>query len=97
MGTLKAADGKTDLYYRLVKPADFDTAKKYPVVVYVYGGPHSQMVSNRWRYGAGGWEIYMAQKGYLVFVMDNRGTAYRGLDFEQVTYRRLGSQKRKIR
>ena len=90
MGTLKAADGETDLYYRLVKPADFDTAKKYPVVVYVYGGPHSQMVNNRWRYGAGGWEIYMAQKGYLVFVMDNRGTAYRGIDFEQVTHRRLG-------
>ena len=90
MGTLKAADGETDLYYRLVKPADFDAAKKYPVVVYVYGGPHSQMVNNRWRYGTGGWEIYMAQKGYLVFVMDNRGTAYRGMDFEQVTHRRLG-------
>ena len=90
-GTLKAADGVTDLYYRLVKPADFNPAKKYPVAVYVYGGPHSQMVNNRWRYGSGGWETYMAQKGYLVFVMDNRGTSYRGLAFEQATYRRLGT------
>lgn len=89
-GTLKAADGQSDLWYRMVKPADFDPAKRYPVVVYVYGGPHSQMVNNRWRYGSGGWETHMAQKGYIVFVMDNRGTAYRGRAFEQVTHRRLG-------
>jgi dipeptidyl-peptidase-4 len=74
----------------MIKPAGFDAAKKYPVAVYVYGGPHSQMVSNRWRYGSGGWETHMAQKGYIVFVMDNRGTAYRGLDFENVTHRQLG-------
>lgn len=90
LGTVKAADGVSDLYYRLIKPDGFDTSKKYPVVVYVYGGPHSQMVNNRWRYGSGGWETYMAQKGYIVFVMDNRGTAYRGLDFENVTHRQLG-------
>ena len=89
-GRIKAADGVTDLWYRMVKPADFDANKKYPVVVYVYGGPHSQMVRNQWRYGSYGWETYMAQKGYIVFVMDNRGTAYRGLDFEQATFRRLG-------
>lgn len=89
-GTLKAADGMTELWYRMVKPANFDATKRYPVVVYVYGGPHSQLVSNRWRYGSGGWETYMAQKGYIVFVMDNRGTAYRGTAFEQVTHRRLG-------
>lgn len=91
VGSIKAADGVSDLWYRMVKPADFDQTKKYPVVVYVYGGPHSQMVSNRWRYGSGGWETYMAQKGYIVFVMDNRGTAYRGLNFEQATFRQLGN------
>lgn len=90
LGTLKAADDVSDLYYRLIKPAGFDASRKYPVAVYVYGGPHSQMVSNRWRYGSGGWETHMAQKGYLVFVMDNRGTAYRGSAFEHVTHRRLG-------
>lgn len=94
-GTVKAADGSTDLYYRLVKPADFDASGKYPVAVYVYGGPHSQMVNNRWRYGSGGWETYMAQKGYLVFVMDNRGTSYRGAAFEQVTHRQLGVEEAK--
>jgi dipeptidyl-peptidase-4 len=90
LGSLKAADGVTDLYYRMIKPAGFDKTKRYPVAVYVYGGPHSQMVSNRWRYGSGGWETYMAQKGYIVFVMDNRGTAYRGIEFENVTHRQLG-------
>lgn len=90
LGRVKAADNVTDLYYRLIKPTGFDASKKYPVAVYVYGGPHSQMVNNRWRYGSGGWETYMAQKGYIVFVMDNRGTSYRGSGFEQVTHRRLG-------
>ncbi|MDR1742809.1 MAG: DPP IV N-terminal domain-containing protein [Dysgonamonadaceae bacterium] len=94
-GTIKAADNKTDLFYRMVKPADFDPSKKYPVIVYVYGGPHSQLVANRWRYGSGGWEMYMAQKGYLVFVMDNRGTSNRGFDFENVTHRRLGVEEGK--
>lgn len=94
-GSINAADGTTDLYYRLVKPADFDPTKKYPVAVYVYGGPHSQMVNNRWRYGSAGWETYMAQKGYLVFVMDNRGTSYRGAAFEQVTHRQLGVEESK--
>ena len=89
-GTIKAADNQTDLYYRLVKPTGFDASRRYPVVVYVYGGPHSQLVTNRWKYDARGWEIYMAQKGYLVFVMDNRGTSNRGIDFENVTHRRLG-------
>ncbi|OJV37375.1 MAG: S9 family peptidase [Bacteroidia bacterium 43-41] len=95
LGTLKADDDKTDLFYRMIKPADFDASKKYPVVIYVYGGPHSQMVQNRWRYGSGGWETYMAQKGYIVFVMDNRGTTYRGRDFEDITYRQLGVEEAK--
>lgn len=89
-GTLKAADDTTDLYYRLVKPADFDPARRYPVVVYVYGGPHAHNVDARWHYAARGWEIYMAQRGYLIFVLDNRGSERRGRDFEQVTFRQLG-------
>ncbi len=89
-GSLKAADGTTDLYYRLVKPVDFDPAKKYPAVVYVYGGPHAHNVDNSWNYAARPWEIYMAQKGYVIFVIDNRGSQYRGFEFESCTHRRLG-------
>ena len=61
VGTLKAADGKTDLYYRLIKPVNFDPNKKYPAVVYVYGGPHAQLIHNNRNYDARGWDIYMAQ------------------------------------
>ena len=89
-GTIKAADGTTDLYYRMVKPADFDPAKKYPTVVYVYGGPHAHNVDARWHYCSRSWETYMAQKGYLLFILDNRGSENRGRDFEQVTFRQLG-------
>lgn len=91
IGTIKADDGKTDLYYRIVKPHDFDPGKKYPVVVYVYGGPHAQLITNTWRYGAGGWDLYMAQQGYIVFTLDNRGSAGRGLAFEQVIHRQVGT------
>lgn len=89
-GTLKAADGKTDLYYRLVKPVGFDPARKYPAVVYVYGGPHAHNVDDSWNYAARPWEIYMAQKGYVIFVLDNRGSEYRGFEFESCTHRHLG-------
>jgi len=89
-GTLKAADGVTDLYYRMVKPADFDPQKKYPTVVYVYGGPHAHNVDAGWHYSSRSWETYMAQKGYIIFVLDNRGSENRGRDFEQVTFRQLG-------
>ena len=89
-GTITAADGKTPLYYRLVKPVDFDPAKKYPTVVYVYGGPHAHNVQESFNHGYRPWEIYMAQKGYVVFVVDNRGSQYRGFEFESVTHRRLG-------
>ena len=89
-GTLKAADGKTDLYYRMVKPADFDASKKYPTVIYVYGGPHAHNVDARWHYGSRSWETYMAQKGYVLFILDNRGSENRGREFEQVTFRQLG-------
>ena len=89
-GSIKAADGTTDLYWRMVKPADFDPQKKYPTVVYVYGGPHAHNVEASWHWGSRSWETYMAQKGYIVFVMDNRGSDDRGLDFEQATFRQLG-------
>ena len=89
-GTVKAADGVTDLYYRMVKPADFDPAKKYPTVVYVYGGPHAHNVEASWHWHSRSWETYMAQKGYVLFILDNRGSEHRGRDFEQATFRQLG-------
>lgn len=90
MGKLKANDGKTDLYYRMVLPVDFDSLKKYPCIVYVYGGPHAQMITNSWLGGAAGWDYYMAQNGYIVFTLDNRGSANRGLEFENIIHRQLG-------
>ena len=89
-GTIKAADGQTDLYYRMVKPHDFDPSKKYPTVIYVYGGPHAHNVDARWNYCSRSWETYMAQKGYVLFILDNRGSENRGRDFEQATFRQLG-------
>ena len=89
-GTIKAADGVTDLYYRMVKPADFDPAKKYPTVIYVYGGPHAHNVEASWHWYSRSWETYMAQKGYILFILDNRGSENRGRDFEQATFRQLG-------
>ena len=86
----KAADGKTDLYYRLVKPVNFDPNKKYPTVVYVYGGPHAHNVEAAWNYLTRPWEVYMAQRGYVVFVVDNRGSENRGFEFESCTHRHLG-------
>ena len=89
-GTIKAADGVTDLYYRMVKPHDFDPTRKYPTVVYVYGGPHAHNVEAAWHWYSRSWETYMAQKGYLLFILDNRGSESRGRDFEQATFRQLG-------
>ena len=89
-GSIKAADGITDLYYRMVKPADFNPEKKYPTVVYVYGGPHANNVQASWHWASRTWETYMAQKGYIVFILDNRGSQYRGRDFEQATFHQLG-------
>ena len=94
-GTIKAADGTTDLYYRMVKPVNFDQNKKYPTVVYVYGGPGIRNVEARWHYASRGWETYMAQKGYLLFILDNRGSCDRGRDFEQATFRHLGVEEMK--
>ena len=94
-GSIKAADGVTDLYYRLIKPVNFDATKKYPAVVYVYGGPHAHNVQASRGYYFRGWEIYMAQLGYVIFVLDNRGSQYRGLKFEQATFRHLGDEEMK--
>ena len=89
-GTIKAADGTTNLYYRMVKPAGFDPQKKYPTVVYVYGGPHAHNVDASWHWASRSWETYMAQKGYVLFILDNRGSENRGRDFEQATFHQLG-------
>jgi dipeptidyl-peptidase-4 len=90
MVTLTAADGITPLNGRLIYPANFDATKKYPVMVYVYGGSHAQLVTNKWLSGAGYFDIYMAQQGYVVFTIDNRGSDARGKKFCEVTHRNLG-------
>ncbi len=90
-GTIKAADDTTDLFYRLILPPNFDSAKRYPVMVYVYGGPHSQMVQDRWLGGASAHMLSLACSDVIVFTVDNRGTSYRGMDFEAATHRRLGT------
>jgi len=88
--TLKAADNKTELTGRLILPVDFDPSVKYPIIVYVYGGPHSQLVNKSWLNNTRWWQYYMASKGFISFTMDNRGTNNRGKDFEAVTFRNLG-------
>ncbi len=86
-GTLTAEDGHT-LHYRMIKPRDFDPKQKYPVFQYVYGGPHVQYVTKSW----GRWiEQYMAQQGFVVFVIDNRGSDRRGMKFESALYKKMGT------
>ena len=89
-GTIKAADGLTDLHYRLVKPLHLDTLRKYPTIVYVYGGPHAQLVDASFNSGVRGWDIYMASRGYVMFTVDGRGSAHRGHAFESIIHRNLG-------
>jgi len=84
------ADDGTELFCRMITPPDFDPGKKYPALVYVYGGPHAQLVTNSWLGGASLFLYYMAQEGYVVFTLDNRGSANRGRDFEQAIFRNLG-------
>ncbi|AUX17406.1 S9 family peptidase [Flavobacterium columnare] len=88
--TITSADGKTPLNGRIIYPANFDVTKKYPVMVYVYGGSHAQLVNNRWLGGASYFDLYMAQNGYVVFTMDNRGSDSRGKKFCDVNHRQLG-------
>jgi dipeptidyl-peptidase-4 len=91
--TIKSADGTTDLYTRLIKPSNFDPNKKYPVLVYVYGGPHAQMITNSFLDGANLWMYWMAEQGYLVFTVDNRGSDNRGFAFESNIHRNLGTNE----
>ncbi|MEZ4854117.1 DPP IV N-terminal domain-containing protein [Flavobacterium sp.] len=88
--TITSADGKTPLNGRIIYPLNFDANKKYPVMVYVYGGSHAQLVQNRWLAGGGYFDYYMAQNGYVVFTLDNRGSDNRGKHFCEVNHRQLG-------
>jgi dipeptidyl-peptidase-4 len=81
----------TDLYCRMFYPVGFDSTKKYPTVVYLYNGPHSQLVTNTWMGGADLWYHYMAQKGFIVFTLDGRGTDNRGKAFSQAIHRQVGT------
>lgn len=90
IGQIKGTDGSV-LYTRLIKPSNFDPEKKYPVLVYVYGGPHAQMITNSWLDGASLWMYWMAEQGYLVFTLDNRGSGERGFAFESQVHRQLGT------
>lgn len=92
-GTVKSADGQYDNWYRLFLPTDFDPARKYPVILYVYGGPHSQMVQDTWLGQVRMWEMLMAQKGYIVYVQDNRGTQNRGAEYEKAIHRHCGQNE----
>ncbi|OYT16730.1 MAG: hypothetical protein B7C24_06260 [Bacteroidetes bacterium 4572_77] len=89
LGTLENEEGD-ELYYRLIKPANFDSTKQYPVFFYLYGGPHAQMITDSWMGGANMFMQLMAQRGYVVFTIDNRGTPNRGFAFENIIHRKLG-------
>ena len=88
-GSLKAEDGQT-LYYRMIKPTGFDENQRYPVLIRVYGGPHVQYVQRSWDSRWGLFDQVMAQRGYIVFTLDNRGSARRGVKFESPIFRRMG-------
>ncbi len=90
LGSVKSADGQYDNHYRLVLPKDFDPSQKYPLILYVYGGPHSQMVRNGFMAELRRWEMYMAQRGYILYIQDNRGTDNQGLEYEQAIHRQCG-------
>ena len=95
LGTVPSVDGAYENYYRLIYPKDFNPAKKYPVILYVYGGPHSQLVQDSWLGEIRMWEMLMAQKGYLVYIQDNRGTPNRGAAFEKAINRYCGQEEMK--
>ncbi len=90
LGSVKSADSLYDNHYRMIMPKDFDPSKKYPLILYAYGGPHSQMVTDSWLANLRRWEMYMAQRGYIVYVQDNRGTQNHGLAYEQAVHGRCG-------
>lgn len=88
-----AADDGTPLYGKLIYPTNFDPSKKYPVIVYLYNGPHVQLITNTFPASGNLWYEYMAQHGYIIFTMDGRGSGNRGLKFEQATFRQLGTNE----
>jgi dipeptidyl-peptidase-4 len=90
ISSIKGIDGTT-LYTRMIKPSNFDPSKKYPVLVYVYGGPHAQMITNSWLDGANLWMHWMAEQGYIIFTLDNRGSGERGFAFESGIHRQCGT------
>ena len=90
--SVKAHDG-VPLNAVIIKPSDFDASKKYPVLVFTYGGPHAQVVLNSWGANTGLWHQLMTQKGYIIFSLDNRGSAGRGHVFEEPIQHRLGAQE----
>ena len=89
---VKIHDGM-DLNAWMIKPANFDPAKKYPALVYTYGGPHAQIVMNQWGGATFLWHQMMAQKGFVIFALDNRGSAGRGHLFEEPIHFRFGAQE----
>ncbi|MDX1906060.1 MAG: DPP IV N-terminal domain-containing protein [Bacteroidia bacterium] len=89
---IPAQDG-TPLYCRMIRPSGFVETTRYPVLVYLYGGPHNQLVQDRWLGGADLFLISLAQQGYVVFTLDNRGSSFRGQAFEQATFRQLGTRE----
>ena len=92
--TLNADDG-TPLYGKLILPTNFDPSKKYPVIVYLYNGPHLQLITNSFPASGNLWYEYMAQNGYIVFTMDGRGSSNRGAKFERAVFRNLGEVEMK--
>ncbi len=92
---IRAADGITPLYGKLILPPNFDREKKYPTIVYLYNGPNVQLIHNSFPESGNLWYEYMAQHGYIVFTMDGRGSWNRGIDFEQATFRKLGEVEMK--
>lgn len=88
--TIASTDKTVPLNCRMILPPQFDATKKYPVIVYVYGGPHVQLISDSWLGQADMWLYYMAQQGYITFSLDNRGSLNRGLNFENAIHRNLG-------
>jgi dipeptidyl-peptidase-4 len=77
----------------MIKPVGFDPSRKYPVLIYTYGGPHAQVVRNAWGGATFLWHELMAEKGFVIFAMDNRGSSGRGHVFEEPIHYRLGAQE----
>lgn len=90
---ISAADAKTMLWCRMILPPAFDSTKKYPSLTYVYNGPNVQLITNSWMGGADFFLYYMAQQGFVVFTVDGRGSGNRGIEFEQATFRKLGTEE----